>query len=278
MYERLLLKWSRCAIATLRLACVLLAGCAGSTTTTTPEGEPPAETTSGGEATVAPTPAPPPAMRATVPIPVPQPARPRAQLSPELQLVWERVELAVALRPPEPPAGSTEEEIEAWASGPFSAWIARRVEATNLALEAMRGLAEAPLEERAVGAALFGYLYEDGVSGVRGAPVPEAIAADPELLAVYTESLNERVMAYARLSAQAYYGCIVLFQQVDDPAWGEWPAYCDQRGAEVVETFELGSAEAPAEGAPSTPDAGAPAAASEGEAAPAATEAPPGGA
>jgi hypothetical protein len=54
-------------------------------------------------------------------------------------------------------------------------------------------------------------------------------------------------MAYARLAAQAYYGCIVLFGEADDPAWGEWPAYCDQRGAEVVGTFaiEAGVAEAP---------------------------------
>jgi hypothetical protein len=186
-------------------------------------------------------------MRATVPIPVPQPGQPREELSPALQLVWERVELAVAVRPPEPPEGASEAEVEAWANGPFAAWLEARGEATNLALEAMRGMAEAPIEERALGTALFGYLYEDAVSGVRGAPLPTMLGADPELLAVYTESLNQHLLPYARLSAQAYAGCIALFQQVTDPAWGEWPYYCDERGSEVVETFGLAEGTPPAD-------------------------------
>jgi hypothetical protein len=174
--------------------------------------------------------------------------------------------------PPEPPVGATEADIEAWAEGPFRAWLDQRAAATDHALEAMRAMREAPVEERAMGAALFGYLYEDAVSSIRGAPIPEAVGADPELLAIYSESLNEALLPYATMAAQAYYGCVLLFRQVEDEAWGEWPAYCDARGSEVVEVFELvpdepadpadpaaapgeaPEAEEPAE--PATPDAG----------------------
>ncbi|MBC7172584.1 MAG: hypothetical protein H5U40_09170 [Polyangiaceae bacterium] len=108
---------------------------------------------------------------------------------------------------------------------------------------------EAPVEERAMGAGLFGYLYEDAVSSIRGAPIPEAVAADPELLAIYSERLNAALLPYARLSAQAYYGCVLLFREVEDERWGEWPAYCDERGSEVVDVFDLVPQEPPAESA-----------------------------
>ena len=32
---------------------------------------------------------------------------------------------------------------------------------------------------------------------------------------------------------------MALFIKLDDPQWGEWAYYCDQRGAEVVDTFKL---------------------------------------
>ncbi len=223
----------------LLLACLFAAGCAGSAEGST---SPAVDDTAGGETTTAEL----PPMRATTPIPVPQPGRPREALSAELQAVWERVELAVAVAPPEPPTGSTEAEIRAWAEGPFREWLDRRIAATNHALEAMRSMREAPVEERAMGAALFGYLYEDAVSSIRGAPVPDAVAADPELLAIYSEKLNGALLPYARMAAQAYYGCVVLFREVEDPAWSEWPAYCDDRGAEVVEVFGLVPEEPPA--------------------------------
>lgn len=232
----------------LLFACLLAAGCAGSAEA---PATPATGGTAGGETTR------PAEMRATTPIPVPQPGRAREQLSPELQAVWERVEMAIALAPPEPPSGSTQEDIEAWAEGPFRQWVERRLAATNHALEPMRAMREAPVEERAMGAALFGYLYEDAVSSIRGAPIPDAVAGDPELLAIYSETLNSALLPYARMAAQAYYGCVVLFREVEDEAWAEWPAYCDTRGSEVVDVFEL-VPEEPPPGPQEPPDAPAP--------------------
>ncbi len=177
------------------------------------------------------------------PIPVPQPVYPREQLSTDLQLLWGRVEDAVAVRPPEPPEGSSKEQIEEWAEGPFHDWLMRRKEATDRALAATYGLRTHPMYERGIGTALFGYMYEDLASSIRGAPVPDDIAQDPGLLEIYTGALTEHLGPFAELSAKAYYACLALFVKLEDPQWGEWALYCDERGAEVVDTFGLIPAE-----------------------------------
>jgi hypothetical protein len=173
------------------------------------------------------------------PIPVPQPVYPREELSLDLQELWNRVEEAVAVRPPEPPDGASQEVIEEWAEGPFREWLLRRQKATDRALGATQALRTHPLFERGIGTALFGYMYEDMAGSIRGAPVPETIARDKELLEIYTGALTEHLTPFAELSARAYYGCLALFLKLNDPAWGEWAHYCDERGAEVVDTFDL---------------------------------------
>lgn len=173
------------------------------------------------------------------PIPVPQPVYAREELSHELQELWSRVEEAVAVRPPEPPEDASEDAIEAWAEGAFRQWLLDRQEATDRALAATHALRTHPLFERGIGTALFGYMYEDMAGSIRGAPVPEGIATDEELLGIYTDALTAHITPFAELSAQAYYACLALFVKLDDPQWGQWAYYCDERGAEVVDTFEL---------------------------------------
>lgn len=173
------------------------------------------------------------------PIPVPQPAVERFTMSPELQALWERIEQAVAVRPPEPPNEADEDTIKRWAAGPFKEWLQRRQAATDHALQAAFAMRAHPRHERGVGTTLFAYMYEDIVGSIRGAPVPEHIAKDEGLLKIYLDALTEMLEPYARLSAQAYYACIAIFAQLGDVAWWEWVTYCDAHGADVVETYGL---------------------------------------
>ena len=173
------------------------------------------------------------------PIPVPQPVYPREHLSTEMQILWGRVEDAVSVRPPSPPTESNEEAIRQWAEGPFKEWLIRRQAATDRALSATYPLRQRPAYERGMGTALFGYMYEDWASSIRGAPVPEDIAEDEGLLQIYSSALDEHLTPLAELSARAYYACVALFVKYGDSQWVDWADYCDQRGAEVVETFKL---------------------------------------
>lgn len=214
-------------------------GCAsteeGRPTTAPAEVEPTAGATAGGEQEP-----PEPSLRATTPVPVPQPAVPREELGSELQQVWEAVETAVAIRPPEPPTDSGEEALQAWAEGPFLSWLNERRRAMAEANARVSAMSEASPHERGVAAGLLGYMYEDMASGIRGAPVPDAVASDPELLQVYVEALNGALAPYATLSAQAYLVCAQgLVSLGEQSPWFPWAAYCDERGAEVVEVFRL---------------------------------------
>jgi hypothetical protein len=173
------------------------------------------------------------------PIPVPQPVYAREELSHDLQELWKRVEEAVAVRPPEPPEEASSDAIHEWAEGAFRDWLLQRQAATDRALAATPALRTHPLFERGIGTALFGYMYEDMAGSIRGAPVPEPIAEDKELLNIYTDALTEHITPFAELSAKAYYACLALFVKLDDPQWGDWAFYCDERGAEVVDTFKL---------------------------------------
>ena len=217
---------------------VALAACGGSEVAE-PE---PVQTETGGEDTapveVEP---PPPPMRTTVPVPVPQPAVAREQLSMELQAVWDAVERVVHVRAPEPPEEASEEAINAWADGPFAEWFTRRrTEMERLGTEvATLAQRSPPPHEVIIAAALLGYAYEDMAAGVRGAPIPEALAADQELLAIYVNALTEATRPIAQEATRGYAHCVRVFSENDDGAWAEWGQYCDDRGAEVVEVFGL---------------------------------------
>lgn len=224
------------------LLALALAACGGgaSTTPSAPTGG-----TSGGEAATAETAHP---IRTTTPIPFPQPAIAREQMSPELQRVWELVEVAVAIRPPEPPSDASTEGVTRWAEGPFAEWLGQRAQAAGAIQDAIIPLEEAPPHERGVAAGLLGYLYETTVADVRGAPIPESIASDPELLEVYDRSMNDALLPTARISVQAYRFCGAAFEEANSEQWGEWSGYCSARAADVGAVFDI-ETEAPT-GAP----------------------------
>jgi len=225
---------------------LVVAGCASGAETGEGDGALATEPTAGGEQ-VAETEG---VLPATVPVPVPQPATARTDMSPTLQEVWTLVEQAVEVRPPDPPDDASEEAIEAWAEGPFAAWLAVRQEANVRAQALVATLGEDSADERLVAAALFGYMYEDMASSIRGAPVPESIASDPELLGIYVETLHAVLDPVARLAAEAYLICRELaLAEEPESGWQEWAEYCDGRGLEVVETFELLEHDAAAEAA-----------------------------
>ena len=178
-------------------------------------------------------------MNTVAPLPVPQPIYPREQLSDELQILWSRIEEAVDVRPPSPPTVQDTRTIENWAKDSFKQWLIERQILIQRALEATFALRHHPAYERGIGAALFAYMYEELASSIRGAPVPNEIAADPALLQIYTDALDGHLVPYAELAVRAYDSCLLIFDKFRDPAWGEWVEYCAERGREVAEIFNI---------------------------------------
>ncbi|MEC7522705.1 MAG: hypothetical protein VYE22_22645 [Myxococcota bacterium] len=181
-----------------------------------------------------------PVVRTTTPVPVPQPAVAREAMTEALQALWTQIEEVVAMRPPEPPEEPSMEAIQAWADGPLADWLEARHDAMGVAREISEGVPDEPSYERAVGAALFAYALEDLAADVRGAPVPEEIASDPELLEIYTEHLDAAIRPIATESVVSYAYCQRRIAELgDDSEWLPWRAYCVQRGREVIEVYRL---------------------------------------
>ncbi|MEZ4336191.1 MAG: hypothetical protein R3B82_06145 [Sandaracinaceae bacterium] len=225
----------------------LLVGCGGSTPPDEQTSTASTETTSGGEstdeATEAPTVADPVVLRSSHPVPVPAPAVPRAQLSSPLQAVWTAVEEQVAVTRPDGPEETTVQTVQEWADGPFRAWIDERRGAIDHTHDLLAEVAEAPPWERAVALALWAYAYEDFGAQIAGAPVPDEITRDDELLGIYVESLNAASIPLARRAMELYADCRERLATLgDDSEWLPWRAYCVQRGQEVIEGYRLETA------------------------------------
>ena len=179
-------------------------------------------------------------LRSTVPVPVPQPAVPRDDLSEELQAVWTAVEEQVANQRPDAPEENTIAEVQAWTEGPFRAWLDARRQSLEQTRELLAAVPDDPRWERAVALALWAYAFEDVGAQVAGAPVPDRVAQDQELLSIYVSSLNDATLPLGERAIELYADCQRRLQALgDDSEWLPWRAYCVQRGQEVIEGYGL---------------------------------------
>jgi len=228
---------ARLVLVALPLAAVPLVACGGGGAT--PEAQEggdvqPGAASAGGEAPVE------HPIRTTTPVPVPQPAVAREEMSEPLQGVWTQIEETVALRPPDPPSEPTEEAVQAWSTGPFTRWLDQRREHMSRVIATSEGVEDTPRHERAVTAALMGYAMEDLAADVRGAPIPNDISADPELLQIYVDNLREVLRPIATEAVVYYAYCQRrLAAMGDESPWLPWRAYCVQRGREMIEVYAL---------------------------------------
>lgn len=219
----------------LALAALMLVACGGSSSTTaTTSSE---ETSSGGESTDSTSTDSPHASSGPTVLAVPLPGIPRDAMRPELQDLWTKIEIAVALTPPDPPSEGTEDAIAAWISGPYTEWVRQRYLATREALATTRAIEGITDLDLAFAAALVAYAFEDMAASVRGAPVPASIASDSHLVSLFSEAIDRALLPIAQEAAVGFDGCQQLFAEVQDPAWGEWGPYCAQHLTDLREVF-----------------------------------------
>ncbi len=233
--------WSpaRVLLPSLLLPLSLIAmGCGGSAQPAETTTEANANVTSGGE--TEPTPQ---VVYDTTPVPVPQTPVPRAQLVQAVQDEWLEVERGIAQRPPLPPTDSTETSLMEWYRGPYRDWLMARIASATRANEAINAAETLALHERGVGAGLMGYFYEQTAAEARSAPIPPSIQGDAELLDIYRSSLDETLSPLALRSVEAYRFCVAAFDEMSEAdaattqGWGEWRAWCEDRGVEVLTLY-----------------------------------------
>ena len=232
----------RSLVGCFAIATGVLTGCAGSTEPTTTEAE--GASTTGGETevgtgTTEPTLAETLELPTTTLIPVPSSGVPRHQMSAELQALWGSVEDASAMAPPEYDGELTLELINVWSEQHFSPWAQARMAVTLAIVESARVFTpDSP--EAGVAGALVGYSLEEFVIAFRGAPIPEDIAADAELLEIFIASLTGASQPIARQAGSAYGVCArTLAPLGPESHWVEWAQYCLFRAQEVNDVYHL---------------------------------------
>jgi hypothetical protein len=161
-------------------------------------------------------------------------------MTPALQGLWTHIEELLAAPPPAPPEGA---DVTAWVRDALGPWMQERAAEIGATGQRLEELASAPPYEQAVGAALYGTLVEDFLADVRGAPVPPEVSADAELLAIYRGSLDGSLRGIAEQAAVAFELCATKLDQLGDPAWGEWRAFCFESAEGLAETYGDASAE-----------------------------------
>jgi hypothetical protein len=218
---------------------LLLTACGSSSSSTETPREEGTVFSSGGETTARE-----PVFRTTTPIPVPQPAIAREDMSPAVDRVWTMVEETVAMQPPAPPATSDEAAVRAWADGAFTDWMRDRITRIEAASGASLDLEGAPAYERGIAAGVLAYALEVTAAEARSVPIPDEIAADTELLDAYVTALDAALVPFAERAAEEFLFCVAAFDETGDAAWAEWRTYCDDRNADVVDSYGLGDDEA----------------------------------
>jgi len=118
------------------------------------------------------------------------------------------------------------------------------------AVEASQSVPDEPAHERGVASALLGYALEDFAADMRGVPVADAIAEDPELLSRYRDDLMGILRPIATDAVVSYAYCRRRLAALgDESPWLPWRAYCVQRGQELIGVFDLSPPE------PASPEA-----------------------
>ncbi|MGE0787620.1 MAG: tol-pal system YbgF family protein [Sandaracinaceae bacterium] len=120
-----------------------------------------------------------------------------------------------ALRFPTLRGGASMDRVQRWAQDEFRPWMGRKREMIAQAEAAYGRVSElASPRWRIAAASRLGDMYLSLVDQIRGAPVPEAIARDPELERIYWDNIDDATEPIVALATQRYEHCLSVATQV----------------------------------------------------------------
>lgn len=207
------LRLSVSRLLTLAVLLCSLAGCGGGA----PEGGAGGGDSAGGESSAASVSGP--------ALPVPDSAVLRSTMTQALQDAWTLVEITAA-QPGPADAGETD------ADDRIAAWFVNRESVVQQTAALVSVLDAAPIYERAIGAALMGYLLEDISADALDMPVPGGSVTDPELAEANRDARDEQLRTYREGAVSSYFVCVEALDSLADPAWAAWREFCVVRAEE----------------------------------------------
>ena len=136
-------------------------------------------------------------------------AEARYEIAESLRIEYER------LRFPHLRGSATASRVNRWAERDFGPWVQEKLRLIHAAEEAYARVAPLGVPRwRIAAASRLGDMYYAFLEQVNGAPVPEVIRDDPELLDIYEQTLIRVTEEPRRLAIQRYESCLATATNV----------------------------------------------------------------
>ncbi|MCB9616886.1 MAG: hypothetical protein H6722_31005 [Sandaracinus sp.] len=129
-----------------------------------------------------------------------------------------------------PPSGH---DTAGWARDVMQPWLVQMRDAIQ-GIERSLGGPDAPPSWRLLGAVLLGDLSAHLAGSLQSIPAPAPIASDPEMLDVYTRTMQSHSDPVAERAVQAFELCVSLAAATPEPM-NAWAARCRERGQAIRE-------------------------------------------
>lgn len=141
---------------------------------------------------------------------------------------------ALSLRPPSTPARCSVAELGSYTNGPLRSWLAERRAAIESARQELDLAAEQAHHQRIMAGALLGLLNEDVAKFLGALPVPDELAAEPDIAAMYSDVLAHNASPFVEQARQAYRACAA--NAVHPEHMHHWSVFCARRADGLPES------------------------------------------
>ena len=147
-------------------------------------------------------------------------------LEPSHREPWDLVQAVLEQSAPAAPSGdeATEEAIQSYANGPYTAFLGAHREALVNAETALNGLADENPDVRVVASTLVALMYYHMAVEMLAAPVPPSVSEDPALTSSYLAAIQHGVQPILDTATDRAEYCVYVASSV--PELHRWRVYC----------------------------------------------------
>lgn len=116
-------------------------------------------------------------------------------------------EASFRVPPPSPPESREASALSAWGEGPLRRWLEAKSDAVQAARAELDAAAEESVDQRILGGAVVGLMYEDLARVLAEVPAPSELDSEPEILELYRDLVESQARPFRELSSAAYRAC-----------------------------------------------------------------------
>ncbi len=108
---------------------------------------------------------------------------------------------------PEAPESREASTLARWSDGALRAWLEQKTHAIQAAREDLDAAAEEEPDQRVLGGAVVGLMYEDLARSLLAVPAPSELDSEPEVLGMYRDLVESQSRPFLALARAAYRAC-----------------------------------------------------------------------